>query len=124
LRIACEISVTNIPEYEVQNIQKCLRSGFPIVFMISNDTKHLDAIRKLAVTTIEPSLHNRVYFVSKDEFVNQLDLLLAQKSQPTETRAKGYRVKVNYTGSLDNSAQQKTLKDIVLSSLRRKDKQE
>ncbi len=122
LRIACEISVTNTVEYEVQNIQKCLRADYQLVFMITNDPKHLDAIRKLAVTAIEPSLHNRVYFVSKDDFVNQLDLLLAHKSQPTETRAKGYRVKVTYTGSFDNSALQKTLKDIVLSSLRRKDK--
>ncbi len=124
LRIACEISVTNTTEYEVQNIQKCLNAGFILVFMISNDSKHLSTIRKLAVTTIDPSLHNQVYFVSKDEFVNQLDLLLIQKTQPTETRSKGYRVKVNYTGSADPSGQQKALKDIVLSSLRKKDKPE
>lgn len=123
LKIACEISVTNTVEYEVQNIQKCLKANFLLVFMISNDSKHLNEIRKLAVTTIDSSLHSRIYFVSKDEFVNQLDLLLAQEIQPTETRAKGYRVKVNYTGSADNLTQQKVLKDIVLSSLRRKDKE-
>jgi hypothetical protein len=121
LKIACEISVTNTPEYEVRNIQKCLKADYLIVFMISNDPKHLDAIRKLAVNTIAPSLHNRIYFLSKDEFVNQLDLLIAYKAQPIETRSKGYRVKVSYNPSSDDSAQQKTLKDIILASLRRKD---
>lgn len=124
LKIACEISVTNTIEYEVQNILKCFKANYPLVFMISSDSKHLNAIRELAVTTIDSSLHNRVYFVSKDEFVDQLDLLLAHQIQPTETRAKGYRVKVKYIGSTDSLAQQKTLKDIVLSSLRRKDKEE
>ena len=89
LKIACEISVTNTTEYEVQNIQKCLKANFLLVFMISNDSKHLNEIRELAVTTIASTLHGRIFFVSKDEFVNQLDLLLAQEIQPTETRAKG-----------------------------------
>jgi len=124
LRIACEISVKNTAEYEVQNIQKCLKADYLIVFMISNDVKHLDAIRKLTVTTIDPSLHNRVFFVSKNDFVNQLDLLLVQQIQTTETRAKGYRVKVNYTGTTNNLSQQKALKEIVLSLLRKKKKPE
>lgn len=124
LRIACEISVTNTPEYEVQNIQKCLRGGFRIVFMISNDIKHLHAIQNLAITSIDPSLHNRIYFVSKDEFVIQLDSFLAQFIQPTETRARGYRVKVNYSGSSDSKTVEKNLKDVVLSTLRKIDKPE
>ncbi|MFI5405263.1 MAG: type IV secretory system conjugative DNA transfer family protein [Nitrososphaerales archaeon] len=124
LIIACEISVTNTVEYEVQNILKCFKANYLFVFMISNDSKHLNAIRELAVTTIDSSLHNRVYFVSKDEFVDQLDSLLVQQTQPTETRAKGYRVKVKYTGSTDNLVQQKILKDIVISSLRRKENKE
>lgn len=122
LRIACEISVTNTPEYEVQNIQKCLRSGFPIVFMISNDIKHLHAIQNIGTSSIDPSLQNRVYFVSKEEFVIKLDLFLAQYIQPTETRARGYRVKVNYSGSSDSKTVEKNLKDVVLSTLRKKDK--
>lgn len=120
LKIACEISVTNTIEYEVQNIQKCLIAGYLLVFMISNDAKHLNEIRTLAIQDIDQVFHNQIYFVSKDEFVNQLDLLLAQKLQPEETRANGYRVKLNYLGSQDVSGQQKTLKDIIVSSLRKK----
>ncbi len=121
LRIACEISVTNTVEYEVQNIQKCFTAGYSLVFLISNDPIHLNGIRTVAISAIEQSLHNRLFFVSKDDFVNQLDLLLAQQSQPTEIRAKGYRVKLNYTGSSDASSQQKVLKDVILASMRRKE---
>lgn len=121
LKIACEISVTNTIEYEVQNIQKCLTSDYLLVFMISNDPKHLNDIRTLAVKEIDQTFHNRMYFVSKDEFVNQLDLLLTQRSQPTETRAKGYRVKLNYDVSNDITGQQNVLKDIIISSIRKRD---
>lgn len=124
LKIACEISVTNTVEYEVQNIRKCFTAGYSLVFMISNDQVHLNAIRTLAVSEIADSLHSRLFFVSKDDFVSQLDLLLVQRSHPTETRAKGYRVKLNYTGSADSSLQQKALKDVILSSMRRKEKDE
>jgi type IV secretion system coupling TraD/TrwB family protein len=124
LRIACEVSVTNTPEYEVQNIQKCLKSGFDFVFMISNDLKHINSIQSLANSSIESSSYEKIYFVSKEEFVNQLDLLLLRYYQPIEARSKGYRVKVNYTGTSDDLAQQKTLKDLVLSALRKNDKEE
>lgn len=120
LRIACEISVKNTPEYELQNIEKCFTAAFDLVFMISNDPRHLDAIRAKAVGTLPESLHSRLFFVSKEEFVNQLDILLAQRSQPTETRVKGYRVKLSYTDSTNVEGKQKALKDVVLSALRRK----
>lgn len=124
LKIACEISVTNTVEYEVQNIQKCLTAGYLLVFMISNDRQHLHAIRDQAISLIDQSEHNRLHFVSSEEFVRELDILLLQESQPTEVRAKGYRVKINYTESQDVAGQQKTLKDIILASMRRKDKSE
>lgn len=120
LRIACEISVKNTVEYEVQNIEKCFTAGYELVFMISNDSKHLGAIRTKAISAIPESLHRRLFFVSKDEFVNQLDLFLAQKSQPMETRVKGYRVKLNYTETSNLEGKEKAIKDIVLSSLRRR----
>jgi len=39
LRIACEISVTTPPSYELKNIQKCLSNGYDIVVMCSEDAK-------------------------------------------------------------------------------------
>ena len=92
--------------------------------MISSDQVHLNAIRTLAVSVVDQLLHHRVYFVSKDEFVSQLDLLLAQQAQPTEVRAKGYRVKLNYINSTDASGQQKALKDVIVGAMRRKDMEE
>lgn len=124
LKIACEVSVTNTAEYEVQNIKKCLTAGYALVFMISNDSKHLSDIRKLTVSEVDQSYHSRLYFVSKEDLVKQLDLILAQQSKPTEVRAKGYRVKLNYTPPSDAKGQKKALKDILLSSLRRQNREE
>lgn len=122
LRIACEVSVTNSIEYEVQNILKCFQAGFSFVFMISNDSKHLNHISSSATLAVDQSLQSRLFFVSKDAFTAQLDHILAQRSQPSETRAKGYRVKVNYLPTSENPNTINSLKDIMLSSLRRKDK--
>lgn len=124
LKIACEVSVTNTPEYEVQNIEKCFTARYSLVFMISNDTKHLDDIRKLASEVINAELHPKLFFVSQSGFINQLDLLLAKKAKPVETRTRGYRVKLNYTGSANTSGKQKALKDIIVSTIRRKKKKE
>lgn len=124
LRIACEISVTNTAEYEVQNIEKCLASGYTLIYMISNDPNHLSAIRSLAVTMIDSVFHPRIHFVSQDDFVSHLDLFLAQQTRVTETRAKGYRVKVNFSGSSDPASQEKALKDVIVGAMRRKEKEE
>lgn len=124
LRIACEISVTNTVEYEVQNIEKCLSAGYTLVYMISNNPSHLAAIRSLAVSVIDATFHARVYFVSKDEFVEHLDLFLAQQTQVTEIRAKGYRVKVNFSGAANPASQEKTLKDVIVGAMRRNEKGE
>lgn len=120
LRIACEISVTNTPEYEVQNIQKCFVEGYQMVFMISNAEKHLAAIRGKAIETIDRDLHERLFFSTQDEFVNQLDLILSRLANPIETRTRGYRVKVNYSDTPKTPEQRCALKDVIISSYKRK----
>jgi hypothetical protein len=118
LMIACEISVTNTVEYELQNIQKCFNEGYSLVFMISNALKHLSDIRTQAANLIKPEFHGRLYFVTKEEFVNQLDTLLQQKTEQNETRTKGYRVKLNYEATA-NVDKREALKDIIVASLKK-----
>lgn len=120
LRIACEISVTNTPEYEVQNISKCLKAGFDLVFMVSGDERHLNEIRALAAKEIPTEHHGKVFFTSKEGFVRELDTFLSLKTGPVETRTKGYRVKVSYGGAEGAAAQQRLLKEVLSASARGK----
>lgn len=121
LNIACEISITNTPVYEVKNIQKCFDAGFTFVFMISNNSEHLDEIRKRAIAHIDQSFHNSLFFVSKDEFTNQVDLILLQQTTPLEERVGGYRVNVKYGADISSEGKRKTLKDMVFTSMKHKE---
>lgn len=126
LRIACEVSVTNSAEYEVQNIKKCLEAGYSFVFMISNDRLHLEAIRNLAIAEIDSSYHSQLLFMPQENFSDNLDLLLSHAPLPpeTETRVKGYRVKVKYTDTTDQKSRHDILKSILLGALRRDEDRE
>ena len=46
VKIACEVSVTNTPDYEVKNINKCFEAGYDFVCIVSNSDKHLESIKK------------------------------------------------------------------------------
>ena len=46
--IACEISVTTSAEHELDNIRKCLNGGYSNIWMITDDTEHLDNIQSTA----------------------------------------------------------------------------
>lgn len=121
LKIACEVSVSNTALYEVQNINKCLLAQFNMVFMISNNSKHLNDIRILAVESIEVKFHSQIFFVLKDEFESSLDLVLLNSMKNEEVRVKGYRVKLNYSQSKDVNSQNDAIKNIILGSIRRKE---
>lgn len=48
LSIACEISITTPPDYEVENLRKCLASGYSYVISVSPDEVQLGAIERIA----------------------------------------------------------------------------
>ena len=52
IRIAIEISVTNRVDYEVQNIQKCLEDNYSLVYMISENEKHLKKIKEQTLKVV------------------------------------------------------------------------
>jgi hypothetical protein len=121
VKIACEISVTNTADYEVQNIQKCLNAEYPIIFMMSPDTKHLDDIQKKAKEVLTKSELKKVFFFLPELFQNHL-LEYVEKQKPKEKIIKGYRVKVNYseTSSEEQEQAQKSIAQTVLDSMKKK----
>lgn len=94
-KIACEVCVTTETEWELHNIQKCLAGGYDLVVEIAEEKKTLDNLsRKIAASFDEPA-RRKILTYTPDDFFQYLDTELA-KEATTETRIKGYRVKVEY----------------------------
>jgi Type IV secretion-system coupling protein DNA-binding domain len=101
-KIACEIAVTNTVDYELQNIQKCMASGFAKVVVISSDAKHLANIRKKAELLISTEQFSKVHFLEPENFHLFMESLKIKSNIPiidetthSEIKIKGYKVNLN-----------------------------
>ncbi|MBU6142169.1 type IV secretion system DNA-binding domain-containing protein [Patescibacteria group bacterium] len=117
--IACEISVTNSPGYEVENIKKCLAAGFDIVAFITNEQKKLNQVRRLAAD-IEAEGRAKLRFFSPEEF----DVFLeeqAAKEVSSESVTRGRSVKTNYKtpSAKDTAARKKVISKIIAAAIKR-----
>lgn len=88
--IAVEVAVTNTIEYELKNIEKCLRAGFDHVFVCSKSAEHLEAIQEAT----SGSMLEKVKFHDPESLTRFIQGLAQPKAK--EKIVKGYRVKVNY----------------------------
>lgn len=97
VRIACEIAVTNAAEYEIQNIHKCLSSGFDRMAVISIDTRHLQNIKKRAELVLSSVHMSRIHFLEPENFHLFLDYVVASHCSPIDKpqKFKGYTVKTS-----------------------------
>jgi len=122
LKVACEISVTTPPAYELKNIQKCLSNGYDIMVMCSEDAKHLANIKTLCDKELPTSAYPNVIFGDTKTLVQLLNDISVQE-KPQQKTVKGYRVKVKYSGlsEQDGTAQMKYLVRTILDA-QRKDK--
>jgi len=91
LSVACEISVTSTPEYEAQNLAKCLGAGFSRIWAIAPDAKRRRAIKLAAEARLGADDAARVEFLTTEELIEALDALSVP--EPEEKVVKGYRVK-------------------------------
>ena len=87
--IACEISVTSTPDYEAQNLAKCLRAGFSRVWAVAPDAKRKRAIQAKAKERLGDQAA-MVEFLTADEAAFLLDQFVAPEPEPTIVR--GYKV--------------------------------
>lgn len=122
-KIACEIAVTNTVDYEVQNIQKCLASGFEKVVVVSADTKHLTNIKKKAEEIISTNQMSKVHFLEPEYFhlfLEKLNTDLDNRQQGNQV--KGYKIKVSFKESSesDHEARQETITGILKEAEKRR----
>lgn len=74
--IACEISKTNTAEYEIHNLEKCLRQPCEFILFISEEEKKLKRVRELAEARFQPDQLKRIQFCAP----NQAMLFIRQES--------------------------------------------
>lgn len=111
MKIACEISVTNTPQYELENIKKCLKENYNIVLMISKNLKHLSQIEEYSKSILAKKDLDKVKFISPDNVVNYL-MHQEQNLKPKTEIIKGYRVTTSYDDV--SSQDSKKIKDSIL----------
>jgi hypothetical protein len=120
VKIAIEICVTTPKEWEVHNIYKCIEEGYSIVIECSDVRKNLDRIQKEVKKELTIEQQLAVKFFEPEELFQFLDELIVEK-KPSETRMKGYRVKVSYDSVSNNElkAKKESITKAVLDSIRK-----
>ncbi len=125
MKIACEIAATNTVEYELQNIQKCLASGFDKVVIVSTDAKHLASIRRKIEILISTDQFAKVHFLEPENFHLFLDKLQADSvAPPSDGKIKGYTVNAGFkeTDTSETETRKQTVFEILKNVIRRKGK--
>jgi hypothetical protein len=119
-RIACEISVTNNPDYEVQNIRKCLAAGFAPVVVLSADLRHLDKIKQNAKENLSEEDFVKVEFFTPEEFHLWLENLATEPVEKQE-KVKGFRVNVKLKpiDEGERSTRKKAISNVVFGALKK-----
>jgi len=106
--IAVEISVTTTPEWELHNIRKCLAAGYSRIIVCATEAGKLKLIQQQITATITKEEQTKIQVIASSDIQNIFET--SSKTQPTETRVKGYRVKVNYES---NPNRQDLLQSII-----------
>ncbi len=115
-KIAIEIKDTTNDEWELGNIEKCLLADYDSVIECSTDLKAIDRLRKKVGTVFNESQLAKIQVLSPDEIFLFLDSIIAKEAS-TETRVKGYRVKVEY-GAVPESEMERKRESIAQSVVR------
>ncbi len=94
-RIACEIGMTTTKDWELHNIEKCLAAGYDLVVAIAKNRETIRAMQGEVQEKIDMKLYNKVMVCDSESLFAYLDAEIVKEAS-TETRIKGYRVKVEY----------------------------
>ena len=115
IRIACEVSVTNTPDYEAKNIRKCVNARYDVILMISNKEQHLVKIKE----ALGDYFQEHILFTHLDGVPGILDHF--HYDEPEEN-IKGYRVKINYspTDARSHELRQKRIIRTIIEMSRKK----
>ncbi|MCL4539519.1 MAG: type IV secretion system DNA-binding domain-containing protein [Bacteroidetes bacterium] len=119
-RIACEISVTTDEVHELENIKKCLASGYGEIIVCAEDRKKLEKIRKLASDQMEAKDQPDVLFFTPEELMSYFTAKDAREVFE-EQKIKGYNVTVRHPGGDEpaKSGKRRAVADVIMKSVQR-----
>jgi hypothetical protein len=120
IKIACEVSVTTDSSWELHNIEKCLASGYDKVFVCCTQKSFLTSLQSRVKETLSTKEYSKVIVCEPETLFEFLDVQSIEQ-MPTETKMKGYRVKVEYDSISheEQTRKKESVAKIVLESLRR-----
>lgn len=101
LKIACEVSTTNLAKYEVATIKNRLGDGYDLVIVTSDNFKHLTKIKNLADKELSTSTRGMVYFTEFLDLDEYLELIPKEFYGPEKVR--GYTVSSEFPPAPDCS---------------------
>jgi hypothetical protein len=120
-KIACEIGMTTTKEWEVHNIEKCIVAGYDLIIAIAKSKEMIKVMEEEIQQKIEVTFQDRVLVMEAESLFTYLDAEIT-KEATTETRIKGYRVKVEYGTVTEEEMQRKTeaVTKTVVDSMKKK----
>lgn len=119
-KIACEISVTNQPAYEIQNIRKCLAAGFSPVLMISQDARHLEKIRRRAEAELTAEELGAVKFFTPEEFYAWLESVeIAGGEKSEQVNGIKVNVKLKPVDEASRATRKKAISEVVFGAIKK-----
>jgi len=119
-KIACEITVTTDEVHELENIKKCLSSGYSEVMVCSEDKRKLEKIKKLASDQVDAKDQPNILFFTPEDLVSYFTGK-GTKDVVEEKKIKGYRVKVTHPGydDMEKAKKRQSVADVILKSFQR-----
>jgi len=121
--VAVEICVTTDPDWEMHNIEKCIKAKYDTVISLSGDPRQLEKIKKKCKEGIPEFEHRQVQFFTPDALFAFLDTTVSA-AMPQEQIIKGYRVNVTYDAVTQEEMDRKraSVAKVVMNSLRKQQK--
>ncbi len=121
IKIACEVSISNSPKNEAQNIQKAFEANYTYIISIATEEKKLKRIRKsLPQKFLE---EEKILFFLPEEFISFLEEVSSKiNTSSPEKEIRGYRVKVIHLpiSPEESIKKREIINSIVINSMRKR----
>jgi hypothetical protein len=120
ITIACEVSITTDPTWELHNIQKCLAAGYTSIVSCVPESSEKDKMLSFFQKNLKGEEHQKIKVMLPEELFAWLDEHTVTPAA-TETTIKGYRINVNYDQISPSEMKQKreSIAKVVLQSLKK-----